>query len=175
METFFSVLILLIVVVAFANEFFQQKLGVSPMPTMPGVRRAMLAQIPAGTVGKIVELGAGGGTVSFAAAKAFPQCRVVGVEYSVFPFLIARMRQLFLPNLLFIRRNFFDISFGDAEVVLCYLTNPLMAELKEKFERELPSGAVIISSTFFIPGWEPEKTVDLEGWWKTRIFVYRKA
>ena len=175
METFFSLLILLIVVGVFANEFFQQKLGVSPTPTTPRVRNKMLEQIPAETVGKIVELGAGGGTVSFAAAKAFPQCKVVGIEYSIFPFMIARLRQIFLPNLLFIRRNFFDISFKDAAIVLCYLSNPLMSKLKEKFERELPSGAVIISSTFFIPGWEPEKTIDLDGLWKTRIFVYRKA
>ena len=175
METFFSLLILLVVVVVIANESFQQKLGVSPMPTMPSVKRAMLAQIPAKTVGKIVELGAGGGTVSFSAARAFPQCKVVGVEYSIFPFMIARIRQIFLSNLFFIRQNFFDISFKDASVVLCYLSNPLMSKLKEKFERELPSGAVIISSTFFIPDWEPEKTIDLDGLWKTRIFVYRKA
>jgi len=168
LETFFSLLILLVVFIVFANEFFQQKLGVSSMPTTPSVRNKMLEQIPVETVGKIVELGAGGGTVSFSVAKAFPQCKVVGVEYSIFPFLIARIRQIFLPNLLFIRRNFFDISFKDTTVVLCYLSNPLMSKLKEKFERELPSGAIIISSTFFIPDWESEKTIDLDGWWKTR-------
>jgi len=168
-------LILSAVVIAFTNEFFQEKLGVSLMPTMPKVRRAMVAQIPPGAKGTIIELGAGCGGVSFAAAKAFPQCRVVGVEYSVFPFLVARLRQLFLPNLRFIRQNFFDTPLKDASVVLCYLSNPLMERLKEKFRAELPPGATIVSSTFFISGWEPEKTIDLGGWWKTRIFVYRKA
>lgn len=175
MEIFFSLLILLIIFVVFANEFFQQKLGVSPMPTTSPVRNKMLEQIPSGTKGTIIELGAGGGSVSFAAAKAFPQCKVIGVEYSPFPFLIARLRQIFLPNLSFIRQNFFDISFTNASVVLCYLSNPLMSKLKEKFEKELPSGTIIISSTFFIPDWKPEKTIDLEGLWKTRIFVYRKV
>ena len=175
MEIFFSLLILLIIIVVFSNEFFQQKLGVSPMPTSSRVKDKMLAQIPSGTEGTILELGAGGGTVSFAAAKMFPQCKVLGVEYSPFPFLIARLRQIFLPNLSFIRKDFFDISLTDASIVLCYLSNPLMSKLKEKFENELPSGALIISSTFFIPDWKPEKTIDLEGCWKTRIFVYRKA
>lgn len=162
--------------VAFSNEFFQAKLGVSAMPTVPKVRREMLGLIPSGISGTIIELGSGWGGIACAAAKAHPECRVLGVEYSFFPFVVARIRKFFLPglsNLSFSRKNFFDISFKGASVILCYLSNPLMARLKEKFSRELSGDAVVISSTFFIPGWEAETVKDISGVWNTRIFVYR--
>lgn len=177
MEIIFSVVILAAVVLALTNEVFQQKTGVSPMPTVSSVRREMVGLIPAGTTGTILELGSGWGGIAFAAARAYPQAQVVGVEYSPFPFLAARLRKLLSPglsNLRLVRQDFFDVSFRDASVVLCYLCNPLMARLERKFTQELPPGATVISSTFFIPGWEPERVKDLTGFWKTRIFVYRK-
>lgn len=166
------------VILVLANEIFQQKMGVSPMPTMPKVKREMVALIPSGTTGTIMELGSGWGGIAFAAARAHPQCQVVGIEYSPFPHMLASFRKLLsadVPNLKFIRQNFFDISFREASVVLCYLCNPLMAKLAEKFRKELPLGATVISSTFFIPDWEPEKISDIVGFWNTRIFVYRKT
>ena len=176
METFFAILTLTAIVVVFTNEFFQQRLGVSPMPTVPRVRREMLHQIPQGTIGGIVEFGAGWGGVSFAAARAFPHCKVVGVEYSLFPFLALYLRRALTPglaNLTFVRRDFFTFPLQGVSVVLCYLSIPLMARLREKFEAELPAGSTVISSTFPVAGWEPQKVSDIKGLWKTRIFVYQ--
>jgi hypothetical protein len=174
---FFSILVLAFVVLAFANEYYQQKMGVSPMPTMPRVRREMVGLIPANAHGTIVELGSGWGGIAFAAARAHPETQVIGVEYSIFPHLMARARKQFNPalkNLKFVRENFFDLSLKDASVVLCYLCNPLMAKLAPKFKNELPANATVISSTFFIPDWETDKIVDIKGLWSTRIFVYKK-
>ncbi len=147
------------------------------MPTMARVRKAMLEQIPQDTNGRIVELGSGWGGIAFAAARAHPNCAVTGIEFAVLPLVCCKIRQLFTPslrNIAFIRRDFFDISFYDVTVVLCYLSNPHMEKLKQKFERELPDGALIISSTFFIPGWDPVAVKDLEGVWNTRLYIYRK-
>ncbi len=138
----------------------------------------MIGLVSPRTAGVIMELGSGWGGLAIAAARAYPGCRVVGVEYSPFPYLAARLRRFFLPslaNLSFVRQNFFETSFSETEVILCYLSNPIMARLRGKFLKELPKGATIISSTFFIPDWEPEKVIDLGGLWKTRLFVYRKA
>lgn len=172
-----SLLLLAFIVVVFVNEFYQARLGVPCMPTVAPVRKAMLA-LAADPGGNIVELGSGWGGMAIAAAKTYPGASVTGIEYSLFPYLFSRLRRLFHPalkNLEFARRDFFSYPLEGASVVLCYLTNPLMARLKDKFLRELPPGARVISSTFFIPGWEPEKTEDVKGLWDTRIYLYRKA
>lgn len=178
MEILNSSIILLAVVVVFTNEYFQQKLGVSMMPTMPKVRNKMLEQIPANTTGDILELGSGCGGLAVLAAKKFPNCKVVGVEASLFPFIYASIRKLFLPelsNLSFVRENFFDVSFKDVSVALCYLSNPLMARLKDKFIRELPDDAHIVSCNFHMPDWEVKQIIDIKNLWSSKVFVYKKS
>ena len=50
-----------------------------------------------------------------------------------------------------------------------------MADLREKLIKELPKGATIISSTFFIPEWTPEKVIEVDNLlYKTKIFIYKK-
>jgi hypothetical protein len=177
MDALIAALALLVIVVVLVNEFYQARLGVPCMPTMPRVRRKMLEfASPPGD--SIVELGSGWGGMAIAAARAFPGTRVTGLERSVFPYLFSRLRRLLAPglkNLSFRRENFFSYPLCNASTVLCYLTNPLMAKLKDKLMHELPPGAKVVSSTFFIPGWEPERTEEVKGPWTTRIFVYRRA
>ena len=103
MEAFFATIILLAIVFVFTNEFFQQKLGVAPMPTMPKVKKAMIVEIPADTKDTILELGSGWGGVSILAGKKFPDCEVIGVEYSIFPYICSVIRGYFLNNVKFTR------------------------------------------------------------------------
>ncbi len=178
MEAAFAIVTLLVVVVAFANEYYQQKLGVSMMPTMPRVAREMVALAAGAPEGRIVELGSGWGGLARRAAKAFPGRAVVGIEYSLFPYLGSRLRGLLpprLPNLRFDRRDFFAVPLDGAGAVLCYLSHPLMARLQPKFAAELPPGACVVSSTFPVPGWTPDVVRDVKGAWKTQIFVYKKG
>jgi hypothetical protein len=174
--TVFFLAALVFIAVILLNEFYQERLGVPCTPTMGPVRAEMLACVVS-PCGRIVELGSGWGGMAIAAARAHPEARVTGLELSLFPWLFSHARHLLHPalkNLSFERNDFFSYPLHDVSAVLCYLTNPLMAKLKDKLEHELPPGAQVISSTFFIPGWEPEQTVDVKGLWSTRIFVYRK-
>jgi hypothetical protein len=164
-------------VAVIVNEVYQQRLGVSPMPTMGKVRRRMV-ELLRDTTGDIAEFGSGWGGIAFAAAQAFPDRAVTGIEYSFFPYHAARLRLKCRPslrNLTFRRVNFFDYPLHDTGAVLCYLTNPLMARLKNKFLAELPQQGTVISSTFFIPDWTPAHTESVKGLWRTDIFVYRRA
>lgn len=171
---FSSVVILVAVAVALLNEIFQQKAKVSPMPTVPRVREKMLAHIPPQTRGKMVELGAGWGTLAVPMARQFPGNEVVAIEVSPVPFLVLHLRKILggLKNLTILRRDFFDYKLDDVQIVLCYLSNPHMARLEPKFRAELPKGAKIISSTFHMPQWEPSQTVDLTGVYNTKIYIY---
>ena len=176
METALSLLVLFLIVLAFTNEFFQGRLGVSPMPSLGKVRRRMVALIPPGAR-VIVELGSGWGGLARMTARAHPSATLTGYEYSPFPFIAARLLGWVFPrrNLHFRRQNFFGADLSGADVVLCYLSNPLMAALRDKFLRELPPGALIISSTFFIPDMPNKDIVTVDGWWKTKIFVYHMS
>ncbi len=177
MEILSSVIILLGIIVVFTNEYFQHKLGVPMIPTMPKVRKKMIEQIPTDNTGDIVDFGSGWGGLAFLAAKEFPNCKVVGVEVSLFPLLFARIRKLFSPklkNLSFVREDFFEMPLDNVSVALCYLNNILMARLKDKFVKELHDKAHIISCNFFIPDWDAKEEIDIKGLWSSKVFVYKK-
>lgn len=175
MDIVISAIVFIAVAFVMINEFFQQKVGVSPMPTVGRVRNKILAQVPS-SAHHVVELGSGWGGISLLAGRRYPHMQVTGIELSPVPYLFSRLRLWIsrAPNVRFLRRNFFDYPLDQSDVVICYLTNPLMAQLKEKLLRELPVHAVIVSSTFFIPGWTPAKTEKVTGLWDTDVYVYRR-
>lgn len=169
-----SVILLLALVVIFVNEYYQARLGVPCMPTMPAVRKKML-ELAANPGQHIVEIGSGWGGMTLAAARLYPQSRVTGIEFSLFPYLFSRLRLLCSPavkNVTFLRRDFFAFPMTGATTLLCYLTNPLMAKLGPKLRIELPEGARVVSSTFHIPDWVPDSIAVVPGKWDTKIFVY---
>ncbi len=149
--------------------------GIPPMPTMPWTLRRILRIFPPEATGSIHELGSAWGGPAIALARAFPQARVVGVERSVLPWLWSRVRAAFsaLPNLEFRRGDLFRENLQEADILFCYLSPEIMKRLKEKCEKELRPGGIVISHAFAMPGWTPEKTEWLPGLYPTPIYLYR--
>ncbi len=167
----------LLAVVAF-NEFYQHKMKVSPMPTPQSTRKAMLGSIHQTSPKVIAELGSGWGGIALAAAQRFPQAKVIGFEGSLIPLLFSKLRLLANPqikNVTFEKKNFFEKDLHDVDVVLCYLSNPHMAQLEPKLDRELKCGAEIISSTFYMPHWRVREKTTVGGMYDTDIFIYEKT
>ena len=177
MEILLSLVVLFAIGFVLTNEYYQQKMGVSCMPSTAHIRREIIALVPQLQPGRIVELGSGWGGICIALARDFPDREVVGIENSFFPFCYGWLRQKLwrLPNLTLRRMDFFKSDFRGTALTVCYLSNPIMKRLAPKFKDELPPGSVLISSTFFVPGWVPERVLDVTGVWNTRIFVYRKG
>ncbi|MBS0654888.1 MAG: SAM-dependent methyltransferase [Verrucomicrobia bacterium] len=144
--------------------------GISPMPTAPKVAKKLLEVIPVKEGARIVELGSGWGTLAFLLAQKYPSCRVLGFENSPLPYLFSRVRQR--PNLCFKYKDFFDESFAEADLIVCYLCPSLMKRLKEKFEKELRPGTVVVSHTFAVPGWEAQRVVFVDDLYRTPIYIY---
>ncbi len=149
--------------------------GISPVPTSPRVRAAILATLPARLDGTVFELGSGWGTLAFPLARRFPDCRVVAIELSPVPWFFSRLRQSFfrLPNLTIRREDFFDASLAGASLIVCYLFPRGMERLRPKFERELTPGTLVVSNTFAVPGWRPSSVrrgADLD---VSTVYVYR--
>jgi hypothetical protein len=150
--------------------------GISPMPTSRKVKRLMLKTCKERSApGTIIELGSGWGSLAFPLASAFTETQIIGYENSPVPYMFSRLRQCFQrrANLHFKYKNFYTVSLKDAGMVVCYLYPGGMQKLREKFERELPPGSCIMSNTFAVPGWQPEKTVVADDLYKSKVYFYR--
>jgi hypothetical protein len=149
--------------------------GVPPMPTTAKARDAIFDLIPVGFDGPVFELGAGWGSLAIALARRLPGADIVAVERSPVPWLVARMAQavLRLPNLTVRRGNFFPMPLDDAGLVVCYLMGDAMRRLGPKLRAELKPGALIISNTFALPGWEPERVIEIADMYHSRVYLYR--
>lgn len=161
---FIAVILLLIVI-------WTVKAGISPMPTLAKVKQSLLNALPATFEGSIVELGSGWGTLARPLAQKYPQSTVTGYEISPVPYFISKLtgRE---SNLCYVRQDFFQADLSQASLVVCYLYPAAMKRLKAKFEKELKKGSLIVSHTFAIPGWTPEKAIEVDDLYKTKIYFY---
>ena len=121
------------------------------------------------------ELGCGDGRVVCAVAKKFPQNLCVGLELAFPMFLISLIRRHLTscPNLEIKNANLFSTDISNADVVYIYgLPKIINSRLREKLEKELKPGALVISYAFQIEAWQPLKT-DRPTDRDLPIFVYR--
>ena len=149
--------------------------GITPMPTSTRVRRKLLEIIIERRItGTVLELGSGWGTLAIPLARMLPHCRIIAYENSPVPYLFSRFAQVLhkQKNLEIIRENFFRASLAEADLVVCYLYPKAMERLKTKFEQELKERSLVISSTFAVPQWRPERVAEAPDHYHTRIYVY---
>ncbi len=172
----FFELILASILAAFALIFFQAILtGVPPVSTSPQARSVLLDVIPPGLGGVIYELGSGWGGLARSLARQDLSSTVVAFEVSLLPWAVSRLCCALnpLPNLIIERRDFHARSLTNAAGVVCYLYPGGMKKLKSKLETELPDGAWVISNTFAVPGWKPERRVRVDGVLSSSVYLYR--
>lgn len=171
-----SFLLLLIVIFALITiVFYTLRNGISPMPSGPRVGRVVgdvLGDLPVRN--HIVELGAGWGSLALALAQRFPESQIIGYENSPVPFWVSRILRLMfaVSNVWFLRADFYGVSLSECNVVVCYLYVGAMEKLKAKFEAELQPGTYVISHTFAVPGWEPERVIAVSDLYRTKVYVY---
>lgn len=177
MNVIIQYIILFIVVIAAGSIIIHTLInGISPMPSSPRMKRALLIVLQELDIqGKIFELGSGWGTLAFPIASKFPHCEVKAYENSPVPWLfsIALKNILSYKNLTFIRGDMFNASLSEADAIITYLHPEAMRRLKVKFEAELKKNALIICNTFAVPGWKPEKMYRMKDIYRSKIYIYR--
>ncbi|MCC5831582.1 MAG: class I SAM-dependent methyltransferase [Chlamydiales bacterium] len=148
--------------------------GISPMPTSRRARNALFTLLP-NTSKNVFELGSGWGNLIFPLAKRFPSAQIHAFEGSPLPwaFSVAMKKILCYRNLTIRRENFFKISLSDADLVVCYLYSGAMRRLKKKFQEELKQGTLIVTNTFAIPGWIPDRVLVMDDLWRSHIYLYK--
>jgi hypothetical protein len=70
-------------------------------------------------------------------------------------------------------KDFNKVDLSDAALVVCYLPGAAMQKLKPKLEAELPSGALVLSNTFAIRGWEPIEVQTAPDVHASQVYLYR--
>jgi cyclopropane fatty-acyl-phospholipid synthase-like methyltransferase len=137
--------------------------GAPFIPTPPPVVAAMLKAASVGPRDVVYDLGSGDGRIVIEAAKAFG-AHGVGVELD--PRLIdeARLRARnagVAGRVRFERRDLFEVDLRPATVVTLYLLPEMNARLRPKLQQELRPGARIVAHSFAIPGWAPERRIEV--------------
>ncbi len=133
------------------------------MPTPPDIVDKMLELAKVTSDDVLYDLGSGDGRIVIAAAQKYG-AHAVGVEINPDLYRLSsdRIKELGLQDRARIMcEDMFDVSVHPATVVTLYLLTSFNERLRPKLDRELRSGTRVVCHDFHIPGWDPEKVVDV--------------
>ncbi len=176
-ETISGLVIILFLIMAFISMGYEKTARISPTPTLPWVRKAILSvlkgQMDVKESYKFAELGCGWGGINLVLAKNFPKSSVVGYEISPFPWFFSKIRGFLRPKQIkIINKSFFNADLSEFDAVICYLSPWHMEQLKPQL-LGLRAGSLVISNAFAIPDWEPVQILHTDVFMKIPVYVYR--
>ena len=123
----------------------------------------------------IIESGSGWGTLTVPLARLLPKWLICGYESSPVPYWFSKLYVWWsgCANLSMNKKDFSATNFSSAKIIVCYLFPKGMKTIKKKVLKECQGNSLyIISNTFSVPGWEPEKIVTAENIYRTKIYLY---
>jgi SAM-dependent methyltransferase len=141
------------------------------VPTPPEVVEAMLKLADVKNTDFVVDLGCGDGRIVVMAAEKFG-ARGRGVDLNPVRIKEAEAnaaRAAVTDRVKFVQGNLFDADFKDASVVTLYLLPDVNLKLRPKLLRDLKPGARIVSHSFDMGDWPPEKKIEM-GW--RRVYLW---
>jgi hypothetical protein len=113
--------------------------------------------------GKIYELGCGKAEFLHTIEKVCPQAELVGIEYSLPLFLLSGIQcALRHSRIKIIKKNLFHANIGEADIIYCYLNQPMMDQLSKKLKFECKPLSHVISYIYPLPRTATVKEIDLE-------------
>jgi tRNA A58 N-methylase Trm61 len=153
---------------------FSSRLSAPFVPTEPGIVKRMLNMADLKKEDTLYDLGSGDGRVVVSAGLR--GAKAVGIEIDPIKVLYSRffIKLLRLDNnAKIIRGNFFEKNLSEADVVILFLLHDTNQKLKEKFKKELKKGTRIVSYSFTLEDWKPEKTyLNRDSVWGS-IYLYK--
>lgn len=126
------------------------------VPTPLTVVEEMLKLAKVDEHDRVYDLGSGDGRIVIMAAQKF-KAEAVGVEMDddLYKQSSERIAELGLSKRAkILHENMYKVSLGRATVVTLYLLTSVNERLKPIMERDLRSGARIVTHDFKVPGWE---------------------
>jgi methylase of polypeptide subunit release factors len=135
------------------------------IPTPPRVVDAMLALAGVKDGDVIYDLGSGDGRIPIAAALKF-QVKAVGIDIDPRRITEANANAEAAgvsSEVSFRKENLFTAHFRDATVVTLYLLDSLNEQLRPRLLAELKPGTRIVSHSFRMGDWRPERIQRVQG------------
>ncbi len=170
----FGTIIIVVIIVSLVSVAWTCFSFVGWVPTVKKDLKRILKVINLKPGQTFCELGAGNGRVSFFIGKKFPKSKIIALELALPLFIIGKIREFFYSgnNVTFKLKNLFKQNLSDVDVVYVFgLPSKLNTKLKEKFEKDLKSGAKVVSYVFEVKGLTP-KTVNRPQNQDKAIYVY---
>ncbi len=133
------------------------------VPTPQDVVEKMLELANVKSDDVVYVLGSGDGRIVITAAQKYG-AHAVGVEINqeLYRKSSDRIKELGLDDRAhIICEDMFEVSVHRATVVTLYLLTSFNEKLRPKLESQLRPGARIVCHDFHIPGWDPDKVVDV--------------
>ncbi len=157
-----------------AGKYLEHIVPYVPTPMLVAQKMLEVAKVVPDDV--VYDLGSGDGRIVVMAAQKFG-AHAVGVELDsdLYQKSSERIRKLGLQDRAqIIHENMFEVNVRHATVVTLYLLTAVNERLRPKLERELRSGARIVSHDFQVPGWQPAQTVEVnsENQVASKVYLY---
>ncbi|AZN36143.1 class I SAM-dependent methyltransferase [Iodobacter ciconiae] len=127
-------------------------------------------QVPQGA--RLLDLGAGTGTVLAWFVYHRPDVQADGIEFSWLPWLFGRLR-LARSSAGWLHGDAFAADLAAYDVVYAYLSPEPMSLLWEKAQKEMRPGSLLISNSFDIPNAPPARVCDIGDWKGSRLLVWK--
>ena len=122
---------------------------------------------------KVLDIGAGTGSLLRPLASSRPDCAFTGIELAPAAWLIGRLLAGKQANLALLRGDFFAHDWSGYDLVYAFLSPVPMPRVWEKACKGMRSGSLLVSNSFQVPGREPDEVIEVADRRNTRLFVYR--
>jgi cyclopropane fatty-acyl-phospholipid synthase-like methyltransferase len=152
-------------VLAQEEPSYPRSLDVPYVPTPEDAVKAMLQLAGVKKGDLVIDLGCGDGRIVVMAAAEFG---ARGIGYDLNPARIKEANENAAKagvqdRVQFVQKNLFEADIRNATVVTLYLLPSVNEKLKPRLLAELRPGTRVVSHSFTMPEWKPEKSVEVNG------------
>jgi precorrin-6B methylase 2 len=149
----------------YAQEQEQKNRDVPYVPTPQTVVDEMLSIAAVTKADVVYDLGSGDGRIVITAAKKYG-ARGVGIDIDPDRIKEANANAVqagVTDRVKFVEQDLFQTDLKEASVVTLYLLPAINLRLRPKLWQELKPGTRVVSHSFDMGDWKPEKTVQVDG------------
>jgi len=138
------------------------------------VTKALLSLLPQQRNFSFIDLGSGCGGLLKKLSQVQSNGRYYGIEAAPLPFLLSKLRNIVCASNYTIKwGDFWKDNLAHYDVAYAYLSPVPMKSLWDKTRQEMQPGSIFISNSFLIPGVVPEKSIPLNDFSGSTLYLWR--